>query len=120
MNIIRELRKRANLQQKELAAEVGVSVATVSDWETQKKDPSGDRLRKLSQIFNVDELVILGALSPSAKIEDQDDDTFMIRERLRRDRDLRTMFDVAMKATPEHIRAATAMLKALEPPEFSE
>ena len=65
MNIIRELRKRANLQQKELAAEVGVSVATVSDWETQKKDPSGDRLHKLAQIFGVDELVILGAVSPS-------------------------------------------------------
>ena len=51
MNIVKELRKRAGIQQKELAANVGVSVATVSDWETQKKDPSGARLKKLSQIF---------------------------------------------------------------------
>ena len=60
MNIIRELRKRSDMQQKELAAAVGVSVATVSDWETQKKDPSGERLKKLAQVFNVDPLVILG------------------------------------------------------------
>ena len=64
MNIIRELRKRSDMQQKELAAAVGVSVATVSDWETQKKDPSSERLKKLSQVFNVDPLVILGRGTP--------------------------------------------------------
>ena len=60
MNIIRELRKRANLQQKDLASAVGVSVATVSDWETQKKDPSNERLQKLAKLFGVDPLVVLG------------------------------------------------------------
>lgn len=119
MNIVKELRKRAGIQQKELAANVGVSVATVSDWETQKKDPSGARLKKLSQIFGVDELVILGAMSPSAQIP-QDDDTWSIRERLRRDPNMRILFDAACKASPEHIRAAAAMLKALEPEDFSE
>ena len=60
MNIIRELRKRANLQQKDLASAIGVSVATVSDWETQKKDPSNERLQKLAKLFGVDPLVVLG------------------------------------------------------------
>ena len=60
MNIVRELRKRKGIQQKELAIEIGVSNPTVSDWETGKKDPSGDRLRKLANYFGVDELVILG------------------------------------------------------------
>ena len=64
MNIIRELRKRAGMQQKELAADVGVSVATVSDWETGKKEPTGDRLKRLSEIFDVDALVILGVVPP--------------------------------------------------------
>lgn len=60
MNIVRELRKKKGIQQKELALEIGVSIPTVSDWETGKKDPSGDRLRKLAEYFGVDELVILG------------------------------------------------------------
>ena len=60
MNIVKELRKKKGIQQKELAIEIGVAQPTVSDWESGKKDPSGDRLRKLADYFNVDELIILG------------------------------------------------------------
>lgn len=60
MNIVKELRERAGLQQKEVALAVGVSYPTVSEWEHNKKDPSGDRLRKLSDLFRVDPGVILG------------------------------------------------------------
>ena len=60
MNIVRELRKRRGIQQKELAIIVGVAQPTVSEWELNKKDPSGDRLHKLAEYFGVDELVILG------------------------------------------------------------
>ena len=60
MNIVKELRKKKGVQQKELAVEIGVAQPTISEWETGKKDPSGDRLKKLAQYFGVDELVILG------------------------------------------------------------
>lgn len=60
MNIVKELRKKAGIQQKELAISIGVSRPTVSDWESNKKDPSGERLRKLAEFFDVDELMILG------------------------------------------------------------
>ena len=60
MNIVKELRRKKGIQQKELAIEIGVSRPTVSEWESGKKDPSGERLRKLAQYFEVDELVVLG------------------------------------------------------------
>ena len=60
MNIVRELRKKKGIQQKELALEIGVSRPTVSEWESNKKDPSGERLHRLAEFFGVDELVILG------------------------------------------------------------
>ena len=60
MNIVRELRKKKGIQQKELAIAIGVSRPTVSDWEANKKDPSGERLKKLAEYFDVDELFILG------------------------------------------------------------
>lgn len=60
MNIIKELRKKKGVQQKELALVIGVAQPTVSEWESGKKDPSGERLKKLSEYFEVDELVILG------------------------------------------------------------
>jgi len=64
MNIVKALRKKAGLQQKELAYMVDVSRPTVSEWENNKKDPSGERLKKLAQVFGVDELVILGVVPP--------------------------------------------------------
>lgn len=60
MNIIRELRKKAGVQQKELSIAIGVSQPTVSDWEKNKKDPSGENLKKLADFFGVDELVVMG------------------------------------------------------------
>ena len=60
MNIVKELRKKAGIQQKELAISIGVSRPTVSEWESNKKDPSGERLKKLAEFFDVDELMILG------------------------------------------------------------
>lgn len=70
MNIVKELRRKKGIQQKELALSIGVSRPIVSEWESGKKDPSGERLRKLAEYFGVDELVILGkgfqVLSPNS------------------------------------------------------
>lgn len=63
MNIVHELRSRKGIQQKELALELGVSNAAVSNWEKGRSDPSGERLKRLSEIFEVDPLVILGQSS---------------------------------------------------------
>lgn len=60
MNIVKELRIRSGMQQKELALLTGVSRPTISEWESGKKNPSGERLRKLSRIFGVDAGTILG------------------------------------------------------------
>ena len=60
MNIVKELRKKRGIQQKELALEIGVAQPTISEWESNKKDPSGERLKRLAEYFGVDELVILG------------------------------------------------------------
>lgn len=60
MNLVRELRKMAGMQQKEVAIAVGVSRPTVSEWEPGKKDPSGERLMNLAKLFDVAPGVILG------------------------------------------------------------
>ena len=60
MNMVHELRIKKGIQAKELALEIGVSPATVSDWEHGRKNPRGERLKKLAAYFNVDEGFILG------------------------------------------------------------
>lgn len=60
MNKVKEICIRKGIVQKELATLVGVSQPTVSDWFNNKKDPSGERLEKLSSVLQVSRSVILG------------------------------------------------------------
>lgn len=70
MNNVRNLRKRKGIQQKELAIIINVSNATVSDWEHGRKNPSGERLKKLAEYFGVDEQTVLGdSVEPEQKTE---------------------------------------------------
>lgn len=121
MNNIKELMERAGMQQKELATLCHVSGPTISDWVHNKKNPSGKNLKKLEEVFGVSSGVILGydSVPKTAQEREQtlDDEAFAIRERLRRDPSYRLLFDAADNASPEHVRAAAAMLKALEPKE---
>lgn len=71
MNIVKELRKSKGIQQKELALSIGVAQPTVSEWESGKKDPSGDRLHKLAEFFGVEEMVILGIASNKKFLQEQ-------------------------------------------------
>ena len=71
MNIVKQLRENRGMQQKELALVIGVSQPTVSEWEHGKKDPSGERLKKLSQLFNVSPYVILCIESDSSSKQNE-------------------------------------------------
>ena len=83
MNIVKELRRKKGIQQKELAISIGVSRPTVSEWESNKKDPSGERLKKLAEFFGVDELVILGKGVVDLDRPETEQIKEMILERLR-------------------------------------
>lgn len=60
MNMVRELRIKKGIQAKQLAIDIGVSGATVSDWEHGRKNPTGKRLKRLAEYFGVDEGFVLG------------------------------------------------------------
>ena len=74
MNNIRAARINAGFSQKEVAITLGVSVPTVSDWESGKKFPSGKNLIKLAQVLNSSTDYLLGyeatEKSPAPKTED--------------------------------------------------
>ena len=123
MNRVRELRMRAGMQQKELALEVGIARPTVSEWEHQKKDPTGERLKRLSEIFNVSNGVILGYEeipnpTPVLFVDNGGDDVEReireARERVQRDPERGVLFTMATKSDIKEVRRAIAVLKALE------
>lgn len=119
MNHVKELRIKAGMQQKELAIALNVQQPSVSRWEQQKADPTDENVDKLAALFGVlpSDIIYYGRPDYQkweAPAPDENDDTWALRERYRRDPNYRLLFDAAERATPEHLRAAAAMLKALE------
>ncbi len=108
---IRDLRKKFGYSQQQLANKMHLTQGAISQWENGITVPAADQLSALADVFEitVDELLGRSAEQP------QDDEAWAIRERLRRDPAYRILFDAADNASPEHLRAAAAMLKALEP-----
>ena len=60
MNRIRELRKKMDLTQKELAQHLQIADSTLSYWEMGKYEPDIDSLKKLSMFFHVSIDYIVG------------------------------------------------------------
>ena len=121
MNAIKSLRLRAGMQQKEVALAVGVSRPTVSEWEHQKKDPTGERLKKLAKLFNVSTGVVLAMEPiPSSVPETLDSDEarelWELREAVRRDPDRRVLFRLAKDGTAAQVRQMVSLLDAMKAP----
>jgi len=107
---IRYYREKAGMYQADLGRELGVSAQAVSKWELGKAEPDKTCIEKMCRLFDVsaDRLMDIS-------IDKDTDEAWAIREQLRRDPSYRILFDAAKNASPEHLRAAAAMLKALEP-----
>ena len=110
---IRHFRRMRNLSQDELAELASLNRVTVAKYESGKVEPGAQSLGRIADALEVSTDDLLGRSDSSlAPIED---DVMQIREQLRRDPNSRMLFDAARKASPEHIRAAAEMLRALGP-----
>ena len=100
----------------------------VSQFLSGKVIPSQWKISIMAHALHVNEAWLWGFDAPidppapgaAEAGEDDQDDVMEIREALRRDPNMRILFSAAAKVSPEHIKTAAALLKALEPEEFSE
>ena len=108
---IREFRKQAGMNQDQLAELASLNRVTVAKYESGKVEPGAKAIARIADALEISVDVLLGR--PADQPAEQDE-AWAIRERLRRDPSYRLLFDAADNAKPEHLRAAAAMLKALE------
>lgn len=104
-NNIKAARKALGMSQDALADAIGSNRVTISQYENGKYLPSVPALQRIADALRTTPAVLTG---------EEKDERWDESERIRRDPNLRILFDQAKNATPEHIRAAAAMLKALE------
>lgn len=112
---IRGRRKALNISQDQLAELASLNRVTVAKYESGKVEPGAQALSRIADALETSVDVLLGRNGFEQEEKEPDDDIMEIREMLRRDPSYRTLFKTANKASLEHVRAATAMLKALEP-----
>lgn len=103
------------MSQMDIANGLKLPQTTVSSWFVGKSYPRVDAMQRLADLLDVHMRELT-----TEDCDELQDDVWAIRERLRRDPSYRLLFDAAGKATPEHLRAAAAMLKALEGQEDAE
>ncbi len=68
LRTIRELREERGMSPVELAADLGVSLATIYNWETGKSEPRASMLREIAEVLEVrmDDIVFPTPQHPKA------------------------------------------------------
>ena len=110
MNNVLLLRNSMSMTQDEFAERCNISRISIARYEAGAEINRSNAM-KIASACGVSVEYVLGVETPP----DEQDEVMQIREMLRRDPSYRTLFKTANKASLEHVRAATAMLKALEP-----
>ena len=110
MNNVLLLRNQLSMTQDEFAERCNVSRISIARYEAGAEINRPNAI-KIANACGVSVEYVLGL---ETKKDDQDE-TMQIREMLRRDPSYRMLFSAADGASPEHLRAAAAMLKALKP-----
>lgn len=71
-NRIALLREKNALTQEELSSKLGISRASLSHYETSRREPDYDTINKIASFFNVSIDYLLGRTNKSDSVLDQD------------------------------------------------
>lgn len=116
-NVFKSLRIASGLTQEELAQKLHISRSRVGMYETGARQPDYETLEAIADFFNVDMDYLLGRSTKTTVIPNTgyylNPETAKVAQEVFENRDLRILFDAARDASPEDIKTATGVLKAL-------
>lgn len=110
---LRTLRKARGLTLKQLGELVGVSEASVSQYENEKRQPDNEMLLKLAEALDTSVSELLGEEIKKQPVS-IGDELIEILEACRERSDLRILFKLSKDATSEDVLKAIAIIKALK------
>jgi len=113
MNNLKTARKNTGFTQAQVADKFGVSVRTVTSWETGEKLPRSNRLNELAALYGVTADYLLGAnaVSPDIKSPVYDDEALELMEQMHKRPELKVLFSTSKKARKEDIEAVDRLLR---------
>ncbi len=98
-----------------VSKDTGVSQSTLSDWKLGKITPKSDTLKKLADHFGVSvDYLMTGKENEGEEAYYLNDETARIAQRIYEDKDMRTLFDMSSKMTPDRLKAHIEFMKKLQ------
>ena len=108
-DVLRRLRKEADLSQEELGAKLGLAKSTISMYENGTREPSLEVLEAIADIFNVD----MNTLTDSKVSATLNGELQEYLEELKNRSEMRMLFKLAKNATKEDVEKAVKIIEAL-------
>ena len=111
---LKEIREERGISQSQAARDLNLSPSVYWRYETGQREPSNIVLLAIADYFNVsvDELLGRDFVQPT---EQEQLDEFSIFKQKMKNPEYKRLIDKAGSSKPEHIKAAVAVLDALEP-----
>ena len=108
---IKALREKCGYTQDAFAEAVDVNRVTLAKYEADQSVPGGKILLRMSRVLHVSADAILDTGEPD--MTDDEKDLWQMREDIRRNPELRTLFDLQRKATKSELRQMEAFIRAI-------
>lgn len=109
-NRLEMLLEKNSVSRYKLAKEIGCTVTTVTNWINGKSIPSSDRLQMIAGYFGVSTDYLMGSDDTDTA---ENDEMAELLEEIRKNPELRTLFSISKRATPEEVRQYIRLIKAL-------
>jgi Predicted transcriptional regulators len=114
--IFAKLLKEQGVTPYQVSKATGVAQSSLSDWKNGKSKPKYEKMVKIADYFNVSvDYLLTGEQKETAPAEAEADDDEMadLLETIRRRPDLKILFSLSKKATPEDVRKTVQIIKTI-------
>lgn len=110
---VETLRKQRNISQGNLEKKLGFSNGSISKWKSSS--PTPERLKKLADYFNVSvEYLLTGKEKEGGEEYYLNEETKEIAQEIFENPDLKSLFDMSRKMSPERLKAHIEFMKNLQ------
>ncbi len=106
---VTDMRIKKGYSQSELERISGLSKGTITNW--KKRDPNMSSIIKVANALGCDVKYFLDDNEESYYLNDE---TARIAQRIYEDKDMRTLFDMSSKMTPDRLKAHIEFMKKLQ------
>ena len=113
-DIFEQLLQQNSITTYRLCKDTGISQTTISNWKSGRSMPKQDKLQKIAEYFGVTVDYLMGNEKDENVQYYLNDETREIAQEIFDNKDMRTLFDMSRKMTPDRLKAHIEFMKKLQ------